>query len=489
MLASYRAMGTDEWDAVPLESSRLTLEPLRVDHAEEMAPLLADAELYAFTEGEPPTLEELRARYVRQVPGRSPDGVESWLNWIVRRRDDGQAVGFVQAAHLTRPAPARPAHRRPGLGAGHPLPGSRLRPRGGRGPDRVAAEHGRAAAGRLHRRRAHRVDGGRAGARPGADRRPGRRRGRVGAAHRVWVTLGEPAVSGRRSRAVVLITPAAPGHHGGHLEGVIEHDQVSAVTRGDRADRCLEAQDTSRIGGGGRRRLLDAEAAVVHRAAQGLAHRQRASGERPGARQAGLALVHAHLLTAEHEGAVADAAGVDRVGDEHGAGDHLRHQSDQRGVEVAAVVDELTRDIGLQGGSHQARRAVVQRRHGVEEMGGVVGAGADRGRRLFKGGVGVPHGHDHAPPAQRCDERDRSVELGGKRHHSQPAAGRGDQAVQHRAIRGDDVRRVLGPAAGGGEERALQVGSEHVAARRGPAADELGRPRTAARRDRPPARS
>ena len=108
MLASYRAMGTDEWDAVPLESSRLTLEPLRVDHAEEMAPLLADAELYAFTEGEPPTLEELRARYVRQVTGRSPDGVESWLNWIVRRRDDGQAVGFVQAAISPDPPPPAP---------------------------------------------------------------------------------------------------------------------------------------------------------------------------------------------------------------------------------------------------------------------------------------------------------------------------------------------------------------------------------------------
>jgi RimJ/RimL family protein N-acetyltransferase len=97
-----------ELDAVPLETLRLTLEPLRVDHAEEMAPLLADPELYAFTEDNPPTLEELRARYVRQVPGRSPDGVESWLNWIVRRRDDGQAVGFVQAAISPDPPPPAP---------------------------------------------------------------------------------------------------------------------------------------------------------------------------------------------------------------------------------------------------------------------------------------------------------------------------------------------------------------------------------------------
>ena len=67
MLASYRPMCAYELDAVPLETLRLTLEPLRVDHAEEMAPLLADAELYTFTDGGPPTLEELRARYVRQV--------------------------------------------------------------------------------------------------------------------------------------------------------------------------------------------------------------------------------------------------------------------------------------------------------------------------------------------------------------------------------------------------------------------------------------
>ena len=108
MLASYRPMCAYELDAVPLETLRLTLEPLRVDHAEEMAPLLADAELYTFTDGGPPTLEELRARYVRQATGRSPDGVESWLNWIVRRRDDGQAVGFVQAAISPDPPPPAP---------------------------------------------------------------------------------------------------------------------------------------------------------------------------------------------------------------------------------------------------------------------------------------------------------------------------------------------------------------------------------------------
>lgn len=31
------------------------------------------------------------------VPGRSPDGSEIWRNWVVRLRDDGGAIGTVQA--------------------------------------------------------------------------------------------------------------------------------------------------------------------------------------------------------------------------------------------------------------------------------------------------------------------------------------------------------------------------------------------------------
>ena len=101
-------MCADPVDAVPLQTLRLTLEPLRVAHAEEMAPLLADPGLYGFTGAQPPTLDELRARYESQASGRSPDGAEAWLNWIVRRREDGQAIGFVQAAIAADPPPPAP---------------------------------------------------------------------------------------------------------------------------------------------------------------------------------------------------------------------------------------------------------------------------------------------------------------------------------------------------------------------------------------------
>ena len=77
--------------------SHLTIEPLRREHAAEMVAVLSDPALYEFTGGEPPTPDELRARYERQAVGHSPDGSEVWLNWIVRTTDDARAIGFVQA--------------------------------------------------------------------------------------------------------------------------------------------------------------------------------------------------------------------------------------------------------------------------------------------------------------------------------------------------------------------------------------------------------
>jgi len=80
-----------------LRTARLDLEPLRVDSAEEAAAAFDDVALHAFTGGRPASVEELRARYARQVAGHSPDGSEGWLNWLLRRRADGRLVGTVQA--------------------------------------------------------------------------------------------------------------------------------------------------------------------------------------------------------------------------------------------------------------------------------------------------------------------------------------------------------------------------------------------------------
>jgi RimJ/RimL family protein N-acetyltransferase len=88
----------DDWPAAALlQTARLSLEPLRIDHAEEMAPLLDDAQLFGFIGGGPCTPDELRERYGRQVTGWSQNRQERWLNWILRDRNRGQAIGTTQA--------------------------------------------------------------------------------------------------------------------------------------------------------------------------------------------------------------------------------------------------------------------------------------------------------------------------------------------------------------------------------------------------------
>ncbi|MFJ9027328.1 GNAT family N-acetyltransferase [Streptomyces sp. NPDC102274] len=72
-----------------IDTERLTLLPLRIAYAEEMAAVLSDPALYAYTGGAPPTVEELRSRYARQVAG-SPDPEVVWCNWMIGIRQEAQ---------------------------------------------------------------------------------------------------------------------------------------------------------------------------------------------------------------------------------------------------------------------------------------------------------------------------------------------------------------------------------------------------------------
>lgn len=98
-----------------LSSERLVLEPLRVDHASEVAAALDDAALHTFTGGHPVAAEQLAARYARQVVGHSHDGTQRWCNWVLRQRCTERVTGYVQAtieddndvAVDRDPAPAR----------------------------------------------------------------------------------------------------------------------------------------------------------------------------------------------------------------------------------------------------------------------------------------------------------------------------------------------------------------------------------------------
>jgi RimJ/RimL family protein N-acetyltransferase len=96
----------------PITTGRLTLEPLKVEHAEEMLAVLAAPGLYTFIGGAPPTLPDLRARYQEMVAGPPPGHPVGWLNWVVRQRRDERLTGTVQATIWPEPGDgAQPALR------------------------------------------------------------------------------------------------------------------------------------------------------------------------------------------------------------------------------------------------------------------------------------------------------------------------------------------------------------------------------------------
>jgi RimJ/RimL family protein N-acetyltransferase len=88
---------SDARAAVRLDAGALTLDPLEVGDADELGPLLDDPALHEFTGGRPLSKPELEARYGRLVRGAPEGSGATWLNWTIRRRADGRAVGTAQA--------------------------------------------------------------------------------------------------------------------------------------------------------------------------------------------------------------------------------------------------------------------------------------------------------------------------------------------------------------------------------------------------------
>jgi RimJ/RimL family protein N-acetyltransferase len=77
-------------------TARLTLVPLGVEHADELAAVLADPALHTYIGGRPETADELRVRYARWAAG-SPDPAVRWHNWAIRLTEEDRLVGTVQA--------------------------------------------------------------------------------------------------------------------------------------------------------------------------------------------------------------------------------------------------------------------------------------------------------------------------------------------------------------------------------------------------------
>ncbi|HKO74089.1 MAG TPA: GNAT family N-acetyltransferase [Gaiellaceae bacterium] len=89
-------MGAPAVEAAIITTERLVLVPLQAEDADELCDVLHDDRLHEFIGGRPESRIELRDRFVLLAAG-SPRAQETWMNWVVRRRFDSQAVGTVQA--------------------------------------------------------------------------------------------------------------------------------------------------------------------------------------------------------------------------------------------------------------------------------------------------------------------------------------------------------------------------------------------------------
>ena len=79
-------------------TQRLSLLPIRVEHAEVMFGGLCDGQPYTYLPEEPPkSLPELKERYRSLQDARSPDEKEIWLNWIIFKQGNPTPIGYVQA--------------------------------------------------------------------------------------------------------------------------------------------------------------------------------------------------------------------------------------------------------------------------------------------------------------------------------------------------------------------------------------------------------
>ena len=67
-----------------------------MSHAQEMCEILGDPAIYEFENGPPESQEWLKNRFRKLETRRSPDGLEQWLNWVIRL-PTGQLAGYAQA--------------------------------------------------------------------------------------------------------------------------------------------------------------------------------------------------------------------------------------------------------------------------------------------------------------------------------------------------------------------------------------------------------
>ena len=85
-------------EAWTLQSPRLNLIPMVQDDGPELFALLKEPALHEFSTDPPPVSSgEVQERIRRWETRRSPTGDDLWLNWTLRLKPRGIAVGYIQA--------------------------------------------------------------------------------------------------------------------------------------------------------------------------------------------------------------------------------------------------------------------------------------------------------------------------------------------------------------------------------------------------------
>ena len=85
-------------EAWTLQSSRLNLTPMVQRDAPDLFALLRDPALHEFSTDPPPAhSDEVQERIRVWESRRSPTQDDLWLNWTLRLRQSGLAVGYIQA--------------------------------------------------------------------------------------------------------------------------------------------------------------------------------------------------------------------------------------------------------------------------------------------------------------------------------------------------------------------------------------------------------
>ncbi len=74
------------------------IEPRLPHHAAELFAVMSDPLLYEYVDvaHRPATADALRERIERNATGKSPDGLQDWLGWVIKN-ESGNIVGFLTA--------------------------------------------------------------------------------------------------------------------------------------------------------------------------------------------------------------------------------------------------------------------------------------------------------------------------------------------------------------------------------------------------------